>query len=267
MPIVDFLPYATDPGANVESQASYAADPTTTEGQASGLARSAVFNKIWRQGNFVASAIANFISQTSSVDVLDDGNLTTFITKFKAALTTWTWANPTFTGTVNAPTVAGTTDNTTKVATTAFVQAVRALLAPLTSPAFLGTPTAPTPAATDNSTKLATTKFVNDFLANYTYSHNFVGLSTSSSGSSAHSMGGPPTALYAYLVCTSNDLGYVPGDHLTIPADVTSAVWANATLVGYSISNTGLSSVPKAGGGTAGLNLANWSITIVGRWY
>lgn len=32
--------------------------------------------------------------------------------------------------------------------------------APTASPAFTGTPTAPTPAATDNSTKLATTAYV-----------------------------------------------------------------------------------------------------------
>jgi hypothetical protein len=33
-------------------------------------------------------------------------------------------------------------------------------VAPLASPAFTGTPTAPTPAAADNSTKVATTAFV-----------------------------------------------------------------------------------------------------------
>ncbi len=35
--------------------------------------------------------------------------------------------------------------------------------APIASPAFTGTPTAPTQAATDNSTKIATTAFVNEF--------------------------------------------------------------------------------------------------------
>lgn len=40
-------------------------------------------------------------------------------------------------------------------------------LAPIDSPAFTGTPTAPTPANTDNSTKLATTEFVNSRLGNY----------------------------------------------------------------------------------------------------
>lgn len=47
-------------------------------------------------------------------------------------------------------------DNSTRIATTAFV----AGYAPLASPAFTGTPTAPTPAATDSSQTVATTAFV-----------------------------------------------------------------------------------------------------------
>lgn len=52
-------------------------------------------------------------------------------------------ASPALTGAPTAPTVAGTTDNTTKLATTAFVQAVAALLAPLASPTFTGILTSP----------------------------------------------------------------------------------------------------------------------------
>lgn len=70
-------------------------------------------------------------------------------------------ASPALSGTPTAPTVAGTADNTTKIATTAFVQAVAALLAPLASPGLTGTPTAPTVAgSTDATTKIATTAFV-----------------------------------------------------------------------------------------------------------
>lgn len=111
-----------------------------------------------------------------------------------------TLASPAFTGTPSLPT--GTTgvtqvatDNSTKLATTAFTQAVIAALvnsspstldtlkeladalgddpnfaattatalglkAPLVSPVLTGTPTAPTAAAGDSSTKIATTAFV-----------------------------------------------------------------------------------------------------------
>lgn len=105
-------------------------------------------------------------------------------------------ASPALTGTPTAPTASQGT-NTTQLATTAFVQAEIAAdmaanlaaasplmdgtaavgvatkmaredhrhptdttRAPLASPAFTGTPTAPTPATNDNSTKLATTAFV-----------------------------------------------------------------------------------------------------------
>ncbi|WP_245216443.1 hypothetical protein [Pseudomonas aeruginosa] len=75
-------------------------------------------------------------------------------------------ASPALTGTPTAPTAAAGT-NTTQIATTAFVAAVKAALdatdalkAPLASPALTGTPTAPTAAAGTNTTQLATTAFV-----------------------------------------------------------------------------------------------------------
>jgi hypothetical protein len=93
--------------------------------------------------------------------------------------------SPTFTGTPVLPTeTIGVTqsaaDNSTRLATTAFVQQATAgialqaavdLKAPLASPAFTGTPSLPlgttgvTQAANDNSTKLATTEFVTTSLA------------------------------------------------------------------------------------------------------
>lgn len=84
-------------------------------------------------------------------------------------------ASPAFTGTPTAPTQAAG-NNTTRLATTAFVQGELASyalltdlapLAPKASPAFTGTPTAPTQAAGNNSTRLATTAFVQGELAAY----------------------------------------------------------------------------------------------------
>ncbi|HDJ9752091.1 TPA: phage tail protein [Escherichia coli] len=107
--------------------------------------------------------------------------------------------SPTFTGTPKAPTPAAG-NNTTQVATTAFVQAALtalingapatldtlkeiaaainndpkfsttinnalALKAPLSSPAFTGTPTAPTAAQSVNNTQIATTAFVKSAIA------------------------------------------------------------------------------------------------------
>lgn len=70
-------------------------------------------------------------------------------------------ASPAFTGNPTAPTqTAG--NNSTRIATTAFVQAAlpnMALYAPLASPALTGTPTAPTAATSTNNTQIATTAF------------------------------------------------------------------------------------------------------------
>lgn len=68
-------------------------------------------------------------------------------------------ASPAFTGNPTAPTQTQG-DNSTKVATTAYVDSAVAPKAPLASPSFTGTPTAPTPTTGDNTTKVATTAFV-----------------------------------------------------------------------------------------------------------
>lgn len=59
--------------------------------------------------------------------------------------------------------------NLTNPATVDLAQAVldKGLLAPIASPAFTGTPTAPTPTAGDDSTNIATTAFVQAELADY----------------------------------------------------------------------------------------------------
>lgn len=75
--------------------------------------------------------------------------------------------SPAFTGTPSAPT-ALTADNSTTIANTAHVKANLSSYAPLASPAFAGVPTAPTPLTPDNSTAIATTSHVKANLASYT---------------------------------------------------------------------------------------------------
>lgn len=67
--------------------------------------------------------------------------------------------SPTFIGTPTAPTAAIET-NTVQLATTEFVQNHVALLAPKASPVFTGVPAAPTAAVDTNTTQLASTAFV-----------------------------------------------------------------------------------------------------------
>ncbi|MFA6684634.1 MAG: phage tail protein, partial [Arcobacteraceae bacterium] len=62
-------------------------------------------------------------------------------------------SSPAFTGTPTAPTAA-VGDSSTKIATTAFVATANNSKANISSPAFTGTPTAPTAAVGDSSTKI-----------------------------------------------------------------------------------------------------------------
>ena len=68
-------------------------------------------------------------------------------------------ASPALTGNPTAPTQAAG-NNSTRIATTAYVQGELANYAPLASPTFTGDPKAPTPAAGDNDTSIATTAYV-----------------------------------------------------------------------------------------------------------
>lgn len=73
--------------------------------------------------------------------------------------------SPAFIGTPTAPTAAAGT-STTQVATTAFVTTANNLKANINSPTFTGVPSAPTAAAGTNTTQLANTAFVKTAIDN-----------------------------------------------------------------------------------------------------
>lgn len=127
--------------------------------------RKVVYDKLITLADIASPTFTGVVTLPSVLDT--DSSLKAATTVFvKNNLLTYApLASPTFTGTPVLPsaTVGVTqtsTDSTTKLATTAFVQAQKT--APtLTSPVFTGTPTAPTPSVYDNSTKVATTAYVN----------------------------------------------------------------------------------------------------------
>lgn len=115
---------------------------------------------------FVQAAIAALVaSSPATLDTLNElatalGNDPNFATTMTNALALKAPLNsPALTGTPTAPTPTPG-DNSTKLATTAFIAALIASYAPLASPALTGNPTAPTPASGDNDTSIATTAFV-----------------------------------------------------------------------------------------------------------
>jgi hypothetical protein len=134
----------------------------------------------------------------------------------KAAL-----ASPALTGTPTAPTAA-LGDNSTQIATTAFVLANAAGLA---SPAFTGTPTAPTAAADTDTMQLATTAYV---------------LAQANSVNSVIAMNGAQNA--------GTSLKYARADHVH-PTDTTKAPLASPGF-------TGTPTAPTAAAGTNTTQLA-----------
>lgn len=82
----DFLPFGGAAGANVMTQASYAALAARTAGFSAGTANSAQLNKVWRQSSIMSAALAQMISDNTGLDVLDDGSITTILANMKKSV-------------------------------------------------------------------------------------------------------------------------------------------------------------------------------------
>ncbi|WP_454763355.1 phage tail protein [Cupriavidus campinensis] len=79
----DFLVFGGAGGANVITQAAYAALGARASGFSSGTANSAQCNKTWRQSSIMAAVLAQFISDRTGQDVLDDGTTATILANLK----------------------------------------------------------------------------------------------------------------------------------------------------------------------------------------
>ncbi len=82
----DFKPFATGSGANVLSQADYEALSALASGFLSGKASSAQVNKALRQGTFIASCLAQFVSNELNINILDGGDANGFLANLINAL-------------------------------------------------------------------------------------------------------------------------------------------------------------------------------------
>ncbi len=162
-------------------------------------------------------------------------------------------ASPALTGTPTAPTAAAGT-NTTQIATTAFVnaeivadrpfeattanikmdgaQSVGVLntvargdhvhptdtsRAPLASPSFTGTPTAPTAAVATNTTQLASTAFVQNELNSRRYVSGELTITNGGQITVSHGLGAMPTHATGWLKCVTAEFGYAVGDMVLHP--------------------------------------------------
>lgn len=81
----DFLPFATNGGANVDSQAAYAANPNVPLGQQPGVASSSFNNKALRQASVLASQLAQLTSDRLNANILDNGSTSTVYAQLNLA--------------------------------------------------------------------------------------------------------------------------------------------------------------------------------------
>lgn len=86
----EYLPFANVGGANVLTQVDYEALAARTVGFSAGIARSVELNKVWRQSSVMTSALAEFIADSTGLNVLDDGDRDALAALFLQALQTRT---------------------------------------------------------------------------------------------------------------------------------------------------------------------------------
>jgi hypothetical protein len=82
----DFLPFAVGAGANVLTQAEYAALTALASGFQAGVAQSAALNKTWRQSSIMAAVLAQFIVAETGQPAIDDGTTATLLANFQTAV-------------------------------------------------------------------------------------------------------------------------------------------------------------------------------------
>lgn len=82
----NFKAFALDPNANVTSQVEWEALPALLSGFSTGKASSAQINKAIRQATFIASAVAQFVSDALMQDIFDNGDSQAFVTLLKQAI-------------------------------------------------------------------------------------------------------------------------------------------------------------------------------------
>lgn len=178
--------------------------------------------------------------------------------------------SPNFTGVPTAPTPA-TNDNTSKLATTAYVQAQA--YAPLASPTFSGVPLAPTAAVGTNTTQIATTAYVKAEIAATDTAHYYqsgnITVTSAANGTLSHGLGANPTRVEAVYVCTSGINQYAVGDEVPMlfnhgaSADYGVLVWAinNSTTLKYQFAADG-SILPNASGAGFAATSANFVMKV-----
>ncbi len=144
-------------------------------------------------------------------------------------------ADPTFTGTVTIPTPAAG-DNTTKAASTAYVQTELADYAPINNATLTGTPAAPTAAAGNSSNHIATTAFITQEKTHYEVATSGYNLAANTkyltdTTSAAFSVTLPASPSTGQFVVLTDQTGQWATNNLTVGRNSKNIAGAAADLV------------------------------------
>ena len=221
---------------------------------------------ITANGNSIATLNTNVAANTASITANETAiaanttSIATNATAITSEATTARAAELTLTNSVNANTASITANTNSIAANTASITANStdiatintnlALKAPLASPAFTGTPTAPTPATSDNSTKVATTEYVKNSIVAANAGLSAIGAISGTSNARGATISGTTELILTPADATNG--GVVTTGAQTFAGAKT---FTNTTIFGTDITVNGLT-VGKGGGN----NLANTAI-------
>jgi hypothetical protein len=94
----DFLPFAVAGGANVVSQAVYAALAALGPGFQTGIAESNQLNKVWRQASIMAAVLGQMSADITGQNAVDDGTTATILGNLLTTMQTVSFATDTGSG-------------------------------------------------------------------------------------------------------------------------------------------------------------------------
>ena len=141
-----------------------------------------------------------------------------------------------------------------------------------TNAALPGAPTTTTPSAGDNSTKLATTAFVQSTTSFSKFFQSSGQAISGNTVSVAHGLGATPKGFEVFFQCISAEYDYSIGDRVlsssmlnvsSVNQNCVVATWANATTVGVSMfnpSSNGTAIADKTSGARQIITPGNWEL-------
>jgi hypothetical protein len=214
-------------------QATLTFDSTPTSSSSNPVTSGGVYTAL---GTKQATLTWDSSPTSSSSNAISSGNIYTALA-LKSNL-----ASPSLTGTPLCPT-ASTGDNSTQIASTAFVKAQSYLTtssasstyAPLASATLTGTPLCPTASTGDNSTQIASTAFVKaqSYLTTSSASSTYAGLSSNNSFSGTNNVN-----------LINENINYVSGVTTSLSLDYTTCKGINLIATPTSNYSLAITNVP-----------------------